>query len=159
MEIIIASYSFRCEATLKKHTEPCKDNDFCKIKLLEDGENIKEHNFGSKSLRMNYAIYVDLECLLVKYDTCLNNPKDSYAVNNTQHIPSGYSMLIHDNSSNSSKVLYYRDNDCIQDLCKKLRKIGEKLFDTEKNPMKPLTQEQKGSYDNAKRCHICKSSF
>ena len=108
---------------------------------------------------MNYAVYVDLECLLVKYDTCLNNPNGSYTVNNTQHIPSGYSMLIHDNSSNSSKVLYYRDNDCIQDLCKKLRKIGEKLFDTEKRPMKPLTQEQKRSYDNAKRCHICKSSF
>ena len=33
-------------------------------------------------------IYVDLKCLLVKYDTCTNNPNKSYAVNNTQHIPS-----------------------------------------------------------------------
>ena len=27
-------------------------------------------------------IYVDLKCLLVKYDTCTNNPNKSYAVNN-----------------------------------------------------------------------------
>ena len=68
-------HSFRCNSTLEKHTtELCKDNDFCKIKLPEVGENIKKHDFGSKSLRMNYIIYVDLECLLVKYDTCSNNP-------------------------------------------------------------------------------------
>ena len=62
----------------------------------------------------------------------MNNPKNSYTVNNTQHIPSGYSILIHDNSANSSKVLYYRDQDCIQKLCKELGEIGEELFDTEK---------------------------
>ena len=84
---------------------------------------------------MNYKIYVDLECLLVKCDTCTNNPNKSYTVNNTQHIPPGYSILIHDNSSNSLKALHYRDKDRIQKLCKELREIGE-LFDTEKNPMK-----------------------
>ena len=85
---------------------------------------------------MNYIIYVDLECLLVKYNTCTNNPNKSYTVNNTQHIPLGYSMLIHDNSSNFLKVLHYRDKDCIQKLCKELTEIGEELFDTEKKPMK-----------------------
>ena len=67
-------HSFRCNSTLEKHTELCKDNGFCKIKLTEVGGNIKKHDFGSKSLRMNYIIYVDLECLLVKYDNCSNNP-------------------------------------------------------------------------------------
>ena len=67
-------HSFTCNSTLEKHTELCKDNGFCKIKLTEVGENIKKHDFGSKSLRMNYIIYVDLECLLVKYDNCSNNP-------------------------------------------------------------------------------------
>ena len=123
-------HSFRCNLTLEKHTELCKDNDFCKIKLPEIGENIKKHEFGSKSLRTNYIIYVDLECLLGKYDTCTNNPNKSYTINEAQHVPSGYSISIHNNSTNSSKVLYYREKDRIQKLCKELREIGEELFDT-----------------------------
>ena len=152
-------HSFRCNSTLEKHTELCKDNGFCKIKLTEVGENIKKHDFGSKSLRMNYIIYVDLECLLVKYDTCTNNSNRSYTINEAQHIPSGYSISILDNSTNSSKVLYYREKDCLQKLCKELREIGEELFDTEENPMIPLTPEQKRFHNNAKRCHICQSQF
>ena len=152
-------HSFRCNSTLEKHTDLCKDNDFCKINLPEVGENNKEHDFGSKSLRMNYIIYVDLECLLVKYDTCTNNSNRSYTINEAQHIPSGYSISILDNSTNSSKVLYYREKDCNQKLCKELREIGEELFDTEENPMIPLTPEQKRFHNNAKRCHICQSQF
>ena len=101
-------HSFRCEATLQKHTKLCKDNDACKINLPKFGENIKKYDFGSKALRINYIIYVDLECLLVKYDTRTNNPDNSYTVNNTQCMPSAYSILFHDNSANSSNVLYYR---------------------------------------------------
>ena len=114
-------HSSRCNSTLEKHTELCKDNDSCKIKLLKVGKNIKKHDFGSKSLRMNDIIYVDLECLLVKYDTCSNNPNKSYIINEAKHIPSGYALSVLDNSINS----------CIQKLCKELREIGEALFDTE----------------------------
>ena len=42
---------------------------------------------------MNYKIYVDLECLLVKCDTCTNNPNKSYTVNNTQHIHDHYTGI------------------------------------------------------------------
>ena len=49
-------HSFRCEATLEKHTELCRDNDACKINLPKVGENIEKHDFGSKALRMNYII-------------------------------------------------------------------------------------------------------
>ena len=96
---------------------------------------------------------------MVKYDSCKNNPNKSYTIINTQHITSGYLILIHDNSSNSSKVLYFKDKTCIQKLCRELREIEEELFDTEKNPMKLLTPEQKRSYENGKRCHICQSTF
>ena len=98
-------------------------------------------------------------CLLVKYDTCTNNSNTSYAINEAQHIPSGYSISILDNSTNSSKVLYYREKDCVQKLCKELREIGEELFDTVEKPMIPLTPEQKRFHNNAKRCHICQYQF
>ena len=36
-------HSFRSQSTLEKHTELCKDHDYCKINLPEKGKNIKKH--------------------------------------------------------------------------------------------------------------------
>ena len=83
----------------------------------------------------------------------------NHTINEGQHIPLGYSIFILDNSTNSSKVLYYREKDCIQKLCKELREIGEELFDTEEKPLIPLTSEQKRFHNNPKRCHICHTKF
>ena len=67
-------HSFRCESTLEKHTQLCKDHSFCKIKLPDDDNKMKKHKYFSKALRMNDIIYLDLESLLVNQGTCLNNP-------------------------------------------------------------------------------------
>ena len=62
-------YSFRCQSTLQKHTLLCQDHDYCKIKLPKEAKNIKKHNYGTKALRMNDMIYLDLEYLdMPKYD-------------------------------------------------------------------------------------------
>ena len=97
-------HSFRCKSTLEKHAQLCKDHSFCKIKLPNNDNKIKEHKYGSKALRMNDITYVDLECLLVNQDTCLNNPNKSRATNIAQHIPSGYSINVVRNHNNSSVV-------------------------------------------------------
>ena len=125
-------HSFRCKSTFEKHTELCKDHDFCKIKLPDKDNNIKKHDFGSKALRMNYIIYVDLECLLVNFDTCSKEPNKSYTINEALHMPLGYAISVLHKSTNSSKVSYYREKDCIQKLCKELREIDEKLFNAQK---------------------------
>ena len=84
-------HSFRCNLTLEKHTRLCKDHDLCEINLPKNNKNIKEHKYGLKSLKMNDTIYVDLECLLVKQNTCSNDPNKSHTRNIAQHIHSGYS--------------------------------------------------------------------
>ena len=86
---------------------------FVKSIFLIKKKNIKEHKYGSNSLRTNDIIYVDLECLLVKYDACLNDPNKSHTVNIEQHIPSGYSITVLRNNSGSTKVTYYRGENCI----------------------------------------------
>ena len=58
------------QPSLKKHIELCKYNDFCKIKLSEEGKNIKQHVPGAKSLKMNSVIYADFESILLPYRTC-----------------------------------------------------------------------------------------
>ena len=37
-----------------------------------------EHNPGEKSLKAPFAIYLDLECLLKKEQSCQNSPEKSY---------------------------------------------------------------------------------
>ena len=71
-------HSFRCQSTLEKHILLCKHHDYCKIQLLREGKNIKKHQYGTKTLRMNDIIYLDLECLLHNHSSCSNNPNKSH---------------------------------------------------------------------------------
>ena len=57
---------------------------------------------------MNDIIYVDLECLLVNYDICLNDPNKSHTRKIAQHIPSGYQITALRNDIKSTVVTYYR---------------------------------------------------
>ena len=41
-------------------------------------EKISKYNPGEKSLKAPFAIYLDLECLLKKEQSCQNNPEKSY---------------------------------------------------------------------------------
>ena len=41
-------------------------------------EKILKYNPGEKSLKAPFAIYIDLECMLEKIDSCQNNPEKSY---------------------------------------------------------------------------------
>ena len=45
-----------------------------------------------KALRMLFKIYSDLECLLVKQQSCQNNPDKSYTEGKAIHEPYGYSL-------------------------------------------------------------------
>ena len=40
-------------------------------------------------MKIPFAVYADLESLLMKIDTCHNNPKTSSTTKINKHIPSG----------------------------------------------------------------------
>ena len=81
--------------------------------------NIK-YNHGEKSMKLPFVIYVDLECLLVKMSTCINNPNESSTTEIYKHTPSGYSKI-----------------------CKDLREHVTKIINYEKKKMIPLTKLRK----------------
>ena len=43
-----------------------------------EANNKLKHNHGEKSLKVTFAIYAGLECLLIKQQSCQNNPNESY---------------------------------------------------------------------------------
>ena len=40
---------------------------------------------------MSFVMYADLECLLIKQQSCKNNPNESYTERKAMHEPCGYS--------------------------------------------------------------------
>ena len=55
--------------------------------------------------------------------------------------------------------VYYRRKDCIEKLCKKLKKRAMKIINYEKKEMIPLTYEENRSYKEQEACHICEEKF
>ena len=55
--------------------------------------NFLESKPRKKALKHPFIIYADLECLLLKMNTCNNNRNKSYTIAKALHKPSEYSLL------------------------------------------------------------------
>ena len=122
--------------------------------------NIIKYNHGEKSMKLPFVIYADLECLLEKMSTCINNPIESSTTKINKQTPSGYSIFTHcsfDESKN--KLNYYRDKDCMKKFSKDLREHASKIINYEKKKMIPLTTVEKIYHGKQKVCYICKKEF
>ena len=76
---------------------------------------ILKYNHGEKYLKKPFVIYVDLECLLLKQQSCQNNPNESYTERKAIHEPCGYLLdLVCSFDSKEGKHSFYRGNDCIK---------------------------------------------
>ena len=122
--------------------------------------NIIRYNHGEKSMKLPFAIYADLECLLEKMSTCQNNPNKLSTTEINKHTPSGYSLFTHcsfDESKN--KLNYYGGDDCMKKFCKDLREHATKIINCKRKKMMPLTIKEKIYHNKQKICYICKKEF
>ena len=150
-------HTFCTQSSLKKCIELCKYNDFYKMKLLEEGKNIKQYVPSAKSLKMNSVIYADFESILLQYSTCDKEIVTTKKLN--KQVPCGYSINVINNHNNSSKQTCYRGESTVSTFCKEIRTILQDLLGIEKKYMEKLTKEEQLLYDNAKFCDICKEVF
>ena len=122
-------HSFRTDNALKRHERLCDNNDYCHVEMPIKDNNKLKHNHREKSLKAPYTIYADLECLLIKEQSCQNNPKESYTERKAKHEPSGYSLsLISSFNSKESKHSVYRGRDCIERFCQDLKELPTKII-------------------------------
>ena len=63
---------------LKEHEEICNKHRSCHIEMPKWFEKILKYNPGENSLKAPFAIYLDLQCLLKKEQSCQNNSQKSY---------------------------------------------------------------------------------
>ena len=153
-------HSYRTENKLEAHKKICENDDYCHVEMPTKNNNIIKYNHGEKSMKLPFVIYTDLECLLEKMSTCINNPNESSTTKINKHTPSGYSIFTHcsfDKSKN--KLNYYRGKDCMKKFSKDLREHVSKTINYEKKKMIPLTTEEKIYRNKEKICYICKKEF
>ena len=124
--------SYTTKNKLKEHEEICNNHDSCRIEMPEWINKILKHNPGEKSLKAPFTIYLDLECILKKVQSCQNNPEKSYTEKIARHDPSGWSMFIRSSfDKKENKLDYYGGKDCIEKLCKKLKESAMEIINRE----------------------------
>ena len=140
-------HSFSTSNELKKHELVCENHDYCEVLMPDDNNKILKHTTGSKSLKMPHAIYVDIECQLVKNHTCSNGSTKSWSTDKNTHEPCGYSINKVSEYKNNYHT-YYRGIDCMTKLSKDLLKIGKEILKEEKKDMIPSTDDEKIKYQS-----------
>ena len=68
----------------------CDNNDFGHVEMPTEDNNTLKYNHGEKSIKKPFVIYADLESLLIKKQSCQNNPSESYTERKVIHEPCGY---------------------------------------------------------------------
>ena len=152
--------SFRTDNAFKRHERLCDNNDNCYVEMPTKDNKTLNCNHGEKSLKAPFTIYDDLECLLIKEQSCQNNPNESYTERKAKHEPSGYSLsLISSFNSKENKHSVYRGRDCIEKFCKDLKELATKIINYEEKEMIPLTDSENKFYEEQEVCHICQKEF
>ena len=80
---------------LEAHKKICENHNYCHVEMPTKDNNTIKYNHGEKSMKLPFAIYADLECLLEKMRTCQNNPNKSSTTKINKYTPSGYSIFTH----------------------------------------------------------------
>ena len=67
--------SYTSKNELKEHEEVCNNHNSCRIEMCKWIEKILKYNPREKPLKISFAIYLDLECLLKKNNLAKTIPK------------------------------------------------------------------------------------
>ena len=150
-------HSFRTDNALKRHERLCDNNDYyCHVEMPTKFNKTLKYNHGEKSLGVPLVIYADLECLLLKEQSCQNSPKESYTERKVKHEPSRYALrLIRSFDSKENEHNFYRGRDCIEKFCNDLKEVATKIVNYEQKDVIPLTDNENKFYEEQKECYIC----
>ena len=152
--------SYTSKNKLKEHEEICNNHNSCRIQMPKCFQKILKYNPAEKSLKAQFEIYLNLECLLKKEKSCQKNPEKSHTEKKSRHEPPGWEMLTRCSfDEEENKIDYYRGKDCIDELCKRLKERAIKIINYEEKKMMPLTKEENKSDKEQEACHICEEKF
>ena len=101
-------HSYRTENKLEAHKKICENHDYCHVEMPTKNNNIIKYNHGEKSMKLSFVIYADLECLLEKMSTCINNPNESSTTKkkiSIHHRVIQYLLIVHTINQKTSLII------------------------------------------------------
>ena len=122
-------YLFQTDNALKRHERLCGNNDYCPVEMPTKDNKTLKYNRKEKSVKAPFTIYADLGCLVIKEQSCQNNPNESHTERKAKHEPLGYSLSLisaFDKTKNIHSV--YRGKDCIKTFCSDLKELVTKII-------------------------------
>ena len=145
------SHSFRTDNALKRHERLCGNNGYCHVEMPTKDNKTLNHNHWEISLKAPITIYAELECLLIKEQSCQNNPNESYTEKKAKHESSGYSLsLISSFDSKENKHNVFRRQDCIKRFYSDLKELATKVINYEEKETILLTNYKNRFYKEQK---------
>ena len=150
-------HSFRTENKLKNHKNVFKNYDYCYLEMTKEDNKILNYNHGEKWMKIPFNIYADMESLLEKMSTYLNNPKKSLTTKMSKHPPSACSLFTYCTfDTTKNKFDYNRGIDCMKGFCKDLKKHATEIINLKKKEIIQLSIEENEPYLKKELCHKCK---
>ena len=108
-------------------------------------------------MKIPFIIYADMESLLEKISTYLNNPKKSLTTKISKHPPSDCSLFSYCTFDTiKNKFDYNRGIDCMKGFCKDLKKHATEIINFQKKEIIQLSIEENEPYLKKELCHKCK---
>ncbi|KAB0802687.1 hypothetical protein PPYR_04873 [Photinus pyralis] len=151
---------FSSDNLLQKHSVNCHKINRCSARVPRENEKYLEFTHYSYKESVPFAIYADMESILVK---CENNGGGGENTRLYQkHIPFSVAFYLKCTYDDSlSQFSQYRGVDCISWFIKQLHSISiwaNSIFDNP-IPMETLSATQLAYFQNATHCHICEKPF
>lgn len=161
-------HNYSSKKLLEEHIPDCQLVNPGKVVLPELGTKMKFKNFRNK-LRVPFVIYSDFECITKK----VKDDEDKNTKKYQEHIPCGFCIHVvaMEGMGFEMEPIVYRSeginkNDVIDKYLKTLIKLKDKLLKILYKPqyrdvslMKPMTDEEIKSFNEATHCHICEKEF
>ena len=123
--------------------------------MPKEDEGILKYNHGEKSLKAQFVIDLDIECMLKKEHSCQNNSEKSCIERKAKYKPLGWAMSIkYSFDATKNKLDYYRGIDFIKELFKKLKDHATKIINYKEKVMMLRTDQE-----TKEVCHIRNKSF
>lgn len=154
-------HRFSNERVMKEHVPYCQVYGPQKVKFPTEDTKWLQFDNLKYQLKVPFVIYGDFESILVKTDTCINNPDMSHTTIKNHHIPCGFSyVVINSTGQPVSDPVTYRGPDAADRFIQCLLAEEEQIQEIVKH-VKPMiiTQQQEVQFQKATVCFICNKSL
>ncbi|KAK5641924.1 hypothetical protein RI129_010471 [Pyrocoelia pectoralis] len=149
---------FSTDAILQKHSIKCHKINKCSVRLPDDDAKYLEFSNHLYKETVPFAIYADVESILVKCDGVSDTNTTLYQ----KHVPFAIALFLKCSYDDTkSKFLSFRGPDCIKWFVNQLQDIATWCNNIFENivPMETLTWAQIKHFNDSTHCHICQKPF